>query len=219
MILDGPNMATVLVVGATGLIGSATVKALATDAHFDRVIVLARRAPKTPPPAKVDWRVVDFDDPRAYENLAVDAVLCCLGTTKKQTPDEREYRKIDHDYPVRLAKAAGPRAVYCLVSAVGADAKSRIFYNRLKGETEADVANEGPAALHVFRPSFLVGARGDDRAGEMLGIIGTKALSPFLRGSLSKYRPIEAEVVAAALIRMAKLPTPGVHIYHYAEIV
>jgi uncharacterized protein YbjT (DUF2867 family) len=211
-------MPTALVVGATGLVGREVVAQLTDDAHFDRVIVLARKAPAAPPAQKVDWRVIDFDADAPYAALqGVSAIFCCLGTTQKQTPDPAQYHKIDHDYPVRVA-AACPDAVYCLVSAVGADARSRVPYNRLKGETEADVQKHA-RTLHIFRPSFLLGERGGRRIGEAIGIAAFKAVSPLFLGPLSRYHSIRAEVLAAGMIRLAKDPTPGAHLHHYSDIV
>src|SRR5262249_19918300 len=101
-------MPTAAIAGATGLVGRAVLEQLAKDPHFDRVVVLARRPAPTPHAPKIDWRVVDFDAEPPYLELASDApdaVFCCLGTTREQTPDPAQYKKIDHDYPVRLCAA------------------------------------------------------------------------------------------------------------------
>lgn len=215
-------MATAVLVGATGLVGKHALEGLATDPHFDRVIVLARRTHEAPLASKIEWRTVDFDSDATYSQLkhdAPDAVLCCLGTTKKQTPDLIVYRKIDHDYPVKLAAATAPKAVFCIISSVGADPKSRSYYLRFKGETERDVAAAGPTTVHVFRPSFLIGDRGGSRLGEELGIIAMTLTKPLLFGGLQAYRSIKGSEVAAAMIRLAKIPTPGTHIHTYKEMV
>ena len=212
-------MSTALVLGATGLVGRSVLAALASDAAFDRVIVLARRPADGPLATKIEWRVVDFDAAATYDALrrdAPEAVFSCLGTTRKQTPSLEQYRKIDHDYPVSVARAVAPKAVFCLISAVGADAKSRVFYNRLKGEVEADVAASGVASVYALRPSFLLGERGGGRVGEALGIAAFKALGPLMP---SRFRSIEAKTVAAAMIRAAKQRTPGVHVWHYREML
>jgi uncharacterized protein YbjT (DUF2867 family) len=214
-------MQTALIVGATGLIGNALFNQLLTDATFSKIIVLARK-PQAVSHAKVEWRVVDFDAAATYEALKhdnIDAVFCALGTTRKQTPDLERYRKIDHDYPVNIAKATSPRAVYCLVSAVGANPTSAVFYSKLKGEVEAHIAQAGPASFYAFRPSFLIGEREGSRAVENLFAGVFRGVGFLFQGPLSHYHAITGVQVATAMIRAAKEKAPGTHIHHYKDMV
>ncbi len=215
-----PRMQTALILGATGLIGRAIFNQLLTDSTYSKIIVLARR-PQAVTHTKVEWRVVDFDAPATYEALKkdqIDAVFCALGTTRKQTPNLEQYRKIDHDYPVNVAKATAPKAVYCLVSAVGANPKSSVFYTKLKGEVEAHVAEAGPASFYAFRPSFLIGEREGSRAVENLFAGVFRGVGFMFQGPFSHYHAIAGTQVAAAMIRAAKEKAPGTHIHHYKEM-
>lgn len=199
----------VIVVGSTGLVGRATIDALLAAPAVQAVTALVRRewrdAPGHP---KLAVAVIDFDRPEASASLlSGDAVVCALGTTMKQAGSEAAFRRVDHDYPVALgqvARAAGTHH-YLLVSAVGADPASRVFYNRVKGETEADVRKLGFPYLTIARPSLLLGARAEFRLGEVLGRIAGVLAPP-------RWRPVHATQVAASLVEALLRRTPGVEV-------
>lgn len=193
---------TALVVGATGLVGRAVLDLLASDARYSLVHNLARREQPLRP--KVETHVVDFDQLTAVP--AVDDVYCCLGTTIKVAGSQEAFRKVDHDYVLavaRLAREAGATR-FLLVSSLGADARSGVFYNRVKGEIEAAVAALRFPELTIARPSMLDGDRAatgqPKRAGEGIAL---RLLRPVSGLIPAQWRPIHAETVARALVRRA----------------
>jgi len=199
---DSPTRTT-LIAGASGLIGAHLLNRLLAHQSYARVEILVRRALPISH-AKLIQRVVDFDRLNA-EAAAVDTVFCCLGTTIKQARSQAAFRRVDHDYPLTLAeraKAAGVQR-FLMVSALGADAHSSLFYSRVKGETERDIAALGLPKVLFMRPSLLLGERRDGRVGEKLAAVLGRAFAPLLIGALRKYRPIAADDVAAAMIYAA----------------
>ncbi len=199
-------MPSILVLGATGLVGRECVRLLLADPHFDRVVVVARRTPGPEVHApKLESYVVDFERLADWRSVfAVDAVICALGTTMKHAGTEERFHRVDHDYPLeaaRLALQAGAHH-FLLVSAVGADPRSRVFYNRVKGELERDILSLPFQSVTIVRPSLLLGARHELRPLELLG----KWLR-FL--PLRRYKPVSASTVAAKLVQGAKRHQAG----------
>lgn len=196
----------VLLLGATGLVGSELLKLLAADAEVERITVIARRAVDAH--AKVDVQLIDFGDMDRYPDLfAVDQIFCALGTTIRKAGSEREFRKIDHDFPLmaaRLGVARGARH-YLLVSSMGADSGSRVFYTRVKGETENGLLGAGFRSVTIARPSLLLGPRAEYRRGEEIA----KRFGWLMPAA---FKPIEARDVAVALVESARVDAPGVHI-------
>jgi uncharacterized protein YbjT (DUF2867 family) len=212
---------TALVAGATGLIGGHVLQRLLADVAWSQVVTLGRRAAPERH-AKLEQRIVDLGALEAVGDLPrADDVFCCLGTTIKQAGSQEAFRRVDHDYVVGLARAGvrAGAAQFLLVSAVGADPKSRIFYSRVKGETEADVRKLPYRAIQIFRPSMLLGERTEFRLGErvamLLAPLGTLALV----GPLRRYRPIEAASVARAMVQIAKEAPRGPNVFDYDAIV
>ena len=194
-----PEHRTALLVGATGLIGSFLLQRLLASDAYARVAVWVRRdLGKTHPKLKSD--VVDFD--RLHERrVEAEDVFCCLGTTIKQAGSQAAFRRVDYDYPVALATAAagGGAKRLLVVSALGANPDSSVFYSRVKGEMEIAVRAAGVPATIFFRPSLLSGPRKEVRRGERIGEAVGKLLGPLL----GKYRPIAADMVAAAMLKSA----------------
>lgn len=206
---------TALLLGASGLVGGHTLRLLAHDARWGRVVTLGRRPLATASGTHED-HVVDFDHLQDQAELfACDDLFCGLGTTMAQAGSKKAFRRVDLEIPVeaaRLAHAAGARQML-LVSALGADPGSRIFYNRTKGEAERAVAQVGFEAVQILRPSLLTGDRDETRLGERVGGVILTALSPLLLGPLAALRPTPAEAVARALVETAAAAEPGVHVY------
>ena len=209
-----------VVIGATGLVGSALVHQLLSDDAFDRVRILVRRAVDLQHP-KLEICITDFSDYEQYQQQLGkgDCIFCCIGTTMAQVKGNKAlYRTIDFDIPVnaaRFGKAAGFQQ-YLLVSAVGANSKSRFFYTRLKGEVEEIIATFGFKSFHIYRPSFLLGNRIEERRGERIGI----ALFRFLQFLIpSNYKGIDVADVAKAMIRSAKQKLAGIHVYYYRQMI
>jgi uncharacterized protein YbjT (DUF2867 family) len=154
------------------------------------------------------------------EALAADQVFVCLGTTMKKAGSRAAFRAVDHDAVlegVGVAVGRGARDVL-LVSSVGADPAARGFYLRVKGETEAALAELPLRSLHVFRPSILKGARAEARPAERAGILVGSVLSPLMVGPLRRYRPVSAAVVARAMVRAARDPGEGRFVHESEEI-
>ena len=194
-----PEQRRALLVGATGLVGSQLLGRLLDETTYSSVTVWARRplAPSGP-----GLKVETFDFERLAEHeVEAEHVFCCLGTTMKQARSEQAFRRVDYDYPVALAQAAkrGGATRLLVVSALGANAASRIFYNRVKGEMEAAVAAAGVPKTYFFRPSLLIGRRDRPRLGERIGHAVGLVLGPVL----GRYRPIDAGLVAAAMLKTA----------------
>ena len=189
-----------LLVGATGLIGSFLLQRLLAAGRYARVTVWARRdIGRTHPKLKVE--IADFA--RLQERrVEAEDVFCCLGTTIKQAGSQAAFRRVDYDYPVALAMAAagGGARRLLVVSALGANPDSRVFYNRVKGEMEVAVRAAGVPRTVFFRPSLLSGPRVQERLGEKIGLVVGNVLGSLL----GKYRPIHADLVAAAMLKAAE---------------
>ncbi len=201
----------VLLAGVTGLVGGHLLELLLAEPRYATVVALVRR-PLDVEHEKLDARVVDFGrlgdlaDPPA-----IDDVFCCLGSTIKKAGSQAAFRRVDHDYVVavgRLGLALGARR-FLLVSAVGADAGSSVFYSRVKGEAEDSVAGLGYPAFHAFQPSILMGEREESRPGERLGTAAARVLNGLLVGPLRRYRGIRPETVAAAMLAAARSGVNG----------
>ncbi len=206
---------TALLLGASGLVGGHLLRRLASDNRWGRVVTLGRRPLATAGPTHED-HVVDFD--RLAEQAALfacDDLFCALGTTIKQAGSQAAFRRVDLEIPfaaAQLARSAGASQML-LVSALGADPDSRIFYNRTKGEAERAVSSVGFEAVQIARPSLLAGDRDEVRWGERVGLAVLTPLAPLLRGPLAALRPTEAEDVARALVAVAAARPTGTRVY------
>lgn len=185
---------------------------LATPRH-DRVIALTRK-PLALTHEKLTNIVVDFDNLEeevARENLSVGEAYCALGTTIKKAGSQAAFRLVDFDYETAFARAAQKAGAtrFSLVSSVGANAKSSIFYTRVKGETENAIKEMGFSSLHIFQPGVLLGSRGEARPAEKLAIGLTPLLNLGLQGPMQKYRGISAETVAHSMVDAMDENTPS----------
>ncbi|WP_194711433.1 oxidoreductase [Noviherbaspirillum soli] len=210
---------TVLLVGATGLVGSACLRLLMADPTVSRVRTLTRRPLAQVPAAwneqgKLAQQVVDFDGLEAHPAwLACSQVICALGTTMRQAGSGAAFRRVDHDYVLNVARLALTQGAshFLVVSSMGADAQSANFYYRVKGELEDGLKALGYPSLTIARPSLLLGERAEWRWGEELG----KRLGVLLP---PRWRPIDAEQVAAALVQASRLPDVGVRLLENAQL-
>jgi len=208
---------TALVAGASGLVGGHLLQLLLADRVYARVVSLGRRALPAHHP-RLEQRVVDFGALDTIADLPpAQDVFCSLGTTIRTAGSQEAFRQVDYDYVLALARA-GQRAgatQFLLVSALGADPASRIFYSRVKGEMEAAVRQLPYQGIQIFRPSFLMGDRAEVRLAERLGIPLARALAPLLLGPLRRYRPIHAADVARAMVQIAKDQPRGPNVFEY----
>ena len=203
---------TVMLVGATGLVGSRCLQRLIDAPGVERVRILVRQVPSRPLPAKVEVCVADFNRLEMHaEWFDVDAVVCALGTTIGKAGSQAAFRQVDFDYPLQvaqLAKASGARQ-FALVSALGADARSNVFYNRIKGELEEALRAMDFVSLAVARPSLLQGNRREFRFGERLALTIARWFLPLIP---LQWRPVAADQVAAALVEAVLRPQPGLRV-------
>lgn len=207
----------VLLAGATGLVGGYCLSQLLADDDINQVLVLTRR-PLARAHPKLTVQIVDFEHLRNQVGpIEVDVALCCLGTTHRAAGSPEAFAKVDHIYVAELARLAAVRGASCfvLVSAVVADASSPIFYNRIKGRAEAAVSELHFKAVHLLRPSLLLGERAQPRPVEDW----SKQMAPFWLlfawGPFSAYRPVPAETVAAKMVELAKSDQEGIHIHYF----
>ena len=199
-----------ILIGATGLVGRHVLALALADARVSAVVAPSRKA--LPAHAKLEAPIVDFDQlPAEVSWWQADAVICTLGTTMKVAGTRQAFLRVDHDYPLavaRLALAAGTRT-YALNSAAGANAASRIFYNRVKGELERDLEQLGFISLTCVRPGLIGGEREQARAGEGAALRLLRVLGPVLP---RRWRINPAPRIAAALLEAALAAAPGVHV-------
>jgi len=209
---------TALLIGATGLIGGQLLTKLLHSPFYSKVIVLTRRALDLRN-TKLTEVIFDFDRPDASRIMA-DDIFCCLGTTIKKAGSREAFKKVDFEYPLKVAKLAKLNGAnkYIIVTAMGADPKSGIFYNRVKGEIESELKQLNFDSLHILQPSLLLGDRQESRTGEKIGEVLAAVFRPIMLGPLKKYRAIESEKVANAMIAFAKLPEKGVFVHDSGEL-
>jgi uncharacterized protein YbjT (DUF2867 family) len=213
-------MKKAIVFGATGFIGSHLLRELLGNPDYERVIAVVRK-PLALRHTKLTTLIGDLASlPALKPQLVADEIFIALGTTRKHTPDEAEYYKIDHDYPVLaadIAKANGARSVF-LVTAVGANARSSGFYIRTKGEVERDIVALDFDRTAIFRPSMIMGQRDEDRPRERLFIAAWGVLNPLLVGPADRYRGLTGEEIARAMANAAQHQTGKLRIYHWKEM-
>ena len=213
-------MKKAILFGATGFIGSHLLRDLLDSPDYAEIIAVVRKQLNLSHP-KLTVLIGDLASlPALKPQLVADEIFIALGTTRKHTPDEAEYTRIDHDYPVQaagIAKANGARSVF-LVTAVGANANSSMFYVRTKGEVERDVLALGFEHTHIFRPSMILGQRDEDRPRERFIIAVWNVLNPLLMGPADRYRGLSGNDIAHAMANAARHQTGKVRVYHWKEM-
>jgi uncharacterized protein YbjT (DUF2867 family) len=206
-----------MLAGASGLVGGQCLEALLADADYDAVHALVRR-PLERAHDKLTICTVDFARlPSAPAQ--VDDAFCCLGTTMKLAGSHEDFERVDLDYVrnfAQLALTAGATQ-FLLVSAVGADTRSLVYYNRVKGRAEEAVLASSFRCVHIFRPSLLLGERREDRPGEAFAQTIAPSLAPLLVGPLARYRAVPAATVARHMVDAAKQDVSGVHFHYFTE--
>ncbi|MES0875208.1 NAD-dependent epimerase/dehydratase family protein [Sinimarinibacterium thermocellulolyticum] len=207
---------TAVVAGPTGLVGAQLLQRLLHDPAYREVRALTRR----PLGVRHD-RLRELHTDYAQldllgDALAVDDVFCCLGTTMAVAGSRAAFEDVDYRMVVDLARVARHAGAqqFLVVSAVGASRHALAFYSRVKGRMEAAVSQLDYAAVHILRPSLLLGERAQSRPAEDLAQRLAPAIAPLLRGPLRRYRPVRGADVAEAMLRLALRGEPGVHVHH-----
>lgn len=210
-------MKTALVAGSTGLVGSALVKLLLQSDRYSSVKAITRSDlqivhPKLIP-LKLDYTKLD-DHKSALE---ADDVFCCLGTTIAKAKSKEKFRQVDYEFPLKLARISSAlnSKQYLLVSALGANKKSCVFYNQVKGEVEEDISKVSFQAVHFFRPSLLLGSRKDKRSGEDAAKLFYKIFGFMIP---AKFKALHATRVAKAMLHFASLEERGIFFHESGEM-
>ena len=193
---------TAIILGITGVTGSLLAKHLFDDERFEKVISFHRRQSGLQHP-KLEEHVIDmFELEKHQEAFKADVVFCCVGTTQSKTSDRETYKKIDYGIPLAAAKLCVTNDIKRLIviSALGADPESRVFYNKVKGEMERDVLAEKPKNTYFLEPALLAADREEKRTAEKIGIAAFKVLNPFLIGPLKKFRSIKPKALVKTIL-------------------
>ncbi len=211
------NRKTAILLGATGLTGSYLLKILLDSPKYEKVKVFTRRSTNIKH-NKLEEIICDLTKLEEYKkDFFANDVFCTIGTTKAKTPNKDGYYKIDYGIPTKAAKLSSENNVetFSVVSAIGANKNSKVFYSRTKGEMEEKVLSYNIPNILIHRPSLIIGKRKDNRIGEKVGYIFTKILKIFLVGKLKKYRYISGEKLAQNVYEKAQNMKGKQIIYQY----
>lgn len=201
-----------LVLGASGLVGRHLVRKMLASDQWSEILLVTRRLDEKMTDTRVKQLQVDFKDlPASLSGIQVDDFFCCLGTTLRAAGSREAFYQVDHDYVVQAVEALTQQGLKqaLIVSAVDASARSPVFYSRVKGEMERDVSAIGPSHIVFLRPSLLLGKRDEWRPLEFLSVQLVGRLQPLFIGVLGKWRPVRADAVAAAMVKMAEAGFEG----------
>ncbi len=211
---------TAIIFGSTGLVGSKLLQYLINSEEYDRVKAFVR-SPLAILNPKLNQIITDFDKLDTYGSLIKgDDIYLCLGTTMVKAGSKDAFYKIDYTYTMQAAKLAVNSGVnqLCLVSSIGANPSSSVFYSKVKGEIEIDLNRLPFQTIHIVRPSLLLGDRKEQRVGERIAIAIASNFSFLFIGPLKKYKPIAADTVASVMYQLMQTRSTGYHIYESAEI-
>jgi len=210
----------ITIIGGTGLIGKQVIKLVCQDDFFTQINAIVR-SPLPHKDPKINELIINFDDlSHQLKDLKAQVLICTLGTTRKVTPDKKTYRKIDLEYTLSAAEMAlknGCEQIH-LISSIGANEKSIVFYSALKGEIERLISQLPFKSTFIYRPSVLMGKRDSTRIIEYItqGILSLT--NPLLIGSLKKYRGISANEIAMKILHEIKKNEGGLHVFESNEI-
>ena len=208
-------MNRVIIAGASGLIGKELLYQLLNNNEVKEVVALVRK-PLTTQHSKLIQIQIDFEDLNSFsDEIYGDAFYCCLGSTIKKTPDLADYKKVDFDYPLALAQLASANEIaqFHIISALGADINSKLFYPRIKGEIEEELKKIKFKSTHIYQPSLLSGERSENRLLEKIAVFAMQFINPLLLGSLRKYRSIRVSTIAKAIVNQTFKNIEGINIY------
>ena len=202
-----------LVIGATGATGKELVSQLTDNENYEMITVLHYRETDQFTHKKVMVSTHPFDALLDFRLENVDDVFCCIGTTIKKAGSQEQFAKVDRDYVLHLGKWAKINDVvsFHVISYLGADSASSIFYNRVKGEMESGLIDLNLNSLYIYHPPLLIAERDEFRLGEKVGAALFTILKPFMIGGLKKHRPLNVKKLAASMIEHAIDHKPGLH--------
>jgi len=211
---------TVALFGSTGLIGGEILKLLIDDDHYEAINVITRKKVNVKS-KKIKNYIIDFSNPEDYKKVIKkgNIIIASIGTTQSKVNfNKTEYRKVDYDILLNIAKAckSNRASSFCFVSSAGANEKSKNFYLGLKGEIENSITHLALKSCLIFRPSLLLGKRNEFRFGE---VIAQKIMPLFSFLMKSNYKPIKAIDVAKSIVNESKKVSQGNKVYHYSEMI
>lgn len=212
---------TVVLVGATGLIGNALLHELIQETKVSEIRIFVRRK-LDGLPEKVKQIITDFSDFSSLKDqVHGDVIYCCVGTTRKKTPNLNDYRNIDFGINIGMAKLAKENGIPTvhLISAIGASTSSRIFYSKLKGEIEEAMKELKFDNCYIYQPSILIGSRTESRPMEYLSQKLCPFLDLFMLGVLKDYHSISATSIAQFMHRNLGQEKAGVHVLRYTQMI
>ena len=202
-------MKTALLFGASGLVGGHLLNELIKENYYSKIKIFVRSEPKISDP-KIEIIRTDFNNLQNHkEDIKGDDCFLCIGTTKQNSPDKNEYRRVELELPKEIAQIAKSNSInsFVFISSGYADPKSSGDYLKFKGQVEEELKRLNFTKLGIMRPSFLMGNRKEKRIGEKIGILVFKLLSPLLLGPLKKMKPINSEIVAKAMVAFVQSDT------------
>ncbi|SFD39718.1 NAD(P)H-binding protein [Algibacter pectinivorans] len=205
---------TAIILGATGLTGGILLEKLIADNKYQSIKLFSRSRIEGLP-SKVTQFIGDLLQLELFRAVfTADEVYCCIGTTKAKTPDKDTYKAIDYGIPVTAAKLSKENNIktFAVVSALGANPKSAVFYNKVKGEMERDVQKQNIRNTFILRPSLIGGERNERRTLEKIGLAIFKVIQPLFKGKLAQYKITEPNHIALAMINLANSTS-------YAEVI
>lgn len=211
-------MKTALIVGSTGLVGKYVVEYLLDNPKVEQVISLVRK-PSGMQHSKLNEIIIDFDNLDQYASqFKADTLFCCLGTTIKAAGSQEAFKKVDYEYPIKVAEICKQNGTQhmLIITALGADKNSGIFYNKVKGETEETLKTLDFEQLDILQPSLLIGERDEFRLGENIAQKVMPLFDGLMFGSLKKYKSITGKQVAKAMVEIALQNNKGIH-YHLSD--
>lgn len=197
-----------IILGATGLTGNILLQQLLADERYGKIILFTRRVVGFEHP-KMEEHLVDlFEMEEQQGKFRADEVFCCVGSTQKKTPKKKIYKQVDYGIPVTAAKMCREHDIptFIVISALGANASSKFFYNRIKGEMERDVIKQGLKNTHILRPSLIGGEREEKRRFEFFWKQVMKTTDFLMFGPMKKFRSIRPETIVKAMIYLANHP-------------
>ena len=198
-------MKTALLFGSSGLVGKNLLNKIINNSNYSKVKIFVRSSLEISD-QKVEVINTDFKDLQKIKNLIIgDDCFYCIGTTKNNSPDKNEYRRVELDLPKKIAQISKSNDIksFIYVSSGFADPKNSGDYLKFKGLVEEEIKSLNFEKIGILRPSFLLGNRKENRVGEKIGIIIFKLLSPLFVGPIKKMKPIHSETVAKAMIQIA----------------
>ena len=215
------NSKSALLLGASGLVGGFCLQALLAEPVYTRIVLLNRRQLPLEPHPRLEQKVVNFENFAPADFSGADDIFCALGTTIRKAGSPEAFRHVDLEYPLAAAQNARETGVkqFVLCSSVGANAKARNFYLRVKGELEEGIGKLGFFAFKVFRPGLLLGQRTEHRPGERLMTTLAPLFNLAMIGGLKRYRAIPAAAVGRGMVSAAQKDGSGTSIYEYDSIL